>query len=321
MNGGPLRAAIAAAAERLSRAGIDSARTDAELLAAHVAGTERGRLALLEAPGPAFFDRFDAAVTTRAQRIPLQHITGRAAFGPAHLQVGPGVFIPRPETESLLEWALAQDLPPTPLIVDLCTGSGALAIALAAALPGARIIAVDDDAAALDYARRNVADTAVHLVAGDVTDPDLLPDLVGWVDLVVANPPYIPDGAVLEPEVAQHDPAHALYGGVDGMSVITPIVIRAATWLAPGGLLAVEHDDSTAQATVDAVAAVPIPGSLRSCPPVPTPGSLRSCPPVPIPGSLRSCPPVRAFSDITAHRDLTGRPRFVTAVRTTGGAP
>ena len=138
---------------------------------------------------------------------------------------------------------------------------------------------------------------------------------------MVANPPYIPDGAVLEPEVAQHDPAHALYGGVDGMSVITPIVIRAATWLAPGGLLAVEHDDSTAQATVDAVAAVPTPGSLRSCPPVPTPGSLRSCPPVPIPGSLRSCPPVRAFSDITAHRDLTGRPRFVTAVRTTGGAP
>jgi release factor glutamine methyltransferase len=320
MTMGPLRAAIAAATEHLSRAGIDSARTDAELLAAHAAGAERGRLALLETPGPAFFDRFDAAVTTRAQRIPLQHITGRAAFGPANLQVGPGVFIPRPETESLLEWALAQDLPPHPVIVDLCTGSGALAIALAASVPGARVIAVDDDATALGYARRNAADTSVHLVAGDVTDPGLLPELVGAVDLVVANPPYIPDGTVLEPEVAQHDPAHALYGGVDGMSVITPIVIRAASWLAPGGLLAVEHDDSTAQATVAVFAAVPIPGSLRSCPPEPIPGSLRSCPPEPIPGSLRSCPPAGAFTDITARRDLTGRPRFVTAVRTTGGA-
>ena len=206
-------------------------------------------------------------MTTRAQRVPLQHITGRAAFGPAHLQVGPGVFIPRPETESLLEWALAQDLPPRPIIVDLCTGSGALAIALAASLPGARVIAVDDDATALEYARRNAADTTVQLVAGDVTDPDLLPDLVGMVDLVVANPPYIPDGAVLEPEVAQHDPAHALYGGADGMSVITPIVVRAAEWLTPGGLLAVEHDDSTAQATVAVIAAVPVPGA-------PVPGSL-----------------------------------------------
>jgi release factor glutamine methyltransferase len=314
MTVGPLRAAIAAAAEQLSRAGIDSARTDAELLAAHAAGTDRGRLALLDTPGPAFFDRFDAAVATRAQRIPLQHITGRAAFGPAHLQVGPGVFIPRPETESLLEWALAQDLPQHPVIVDLCTGSGALAIALAASLPGARVIAVDDDATALDYARRNAAGTAVELVAGDVADPGLLSDLVGSVDLVVANPPYIPDGAVLEPEVAQHDPAHALYGGADGMSVIAPIVLRAAAWLAPGGLLAVEHDDSTAQATVAVFAAVP-------CPPVPVPGSLRSCPPVPIPGSLRSCPPGGAFTDITARRDLTGRPRFVTAVRTTGAAP
>jgi release factor glutamine methyltransferase len=295
MTVGPLRAAITAAAEQLSRAGIDSARTDAELLAAHAAGIDRGRLALLDAPGSGFFDRFEAAVTTRAQRVPLQHITGRAAFGPAHLQVGPGVFIPRPETESLLEWALAQDLPPRPIIVDLCTGSGALAIALAASLPGARVIAVDDDATALEYARRNAADTTVQLVAGDVTDPDLLPDLVGMVDLVVANPPYIPDGAVLEPEVAQHDPAHALYGGADGMSVITPIVVRAAEWLTPGGLLAVEHDDSTAQATVAVIAAVPVPGS-------------------PVPGSL----PGGAFTDIAARRDLTGRPRFVTAVRSTG---
>lgn len=275
----PLRAAITAAAERLAQAGIDSAGTDAELLAAHVAGTERGRLALLDAPDAGFFDRFDDAVSARARRIPLQHITGRAAFGPVHLQVGPGVFIPRPETEALLEWVLAQDLPARSVILDLCTGSGALAVALATAMPDSRVIAVDDDATALGYARRNAAGTTVELVAGDVTDRDLLPDLVGSVDLVVANPPYIPEGAELDPEVAQHDPAHALFGGVDGMSVIGPIAVRSAHWLVSGGLLAVEHDDTTAQATVDALA------------------------------------DTGAFTDIVSHRDLTGRSRFVTARR------
>lgn len=274
-----LRVAIAAAAEQLSTAGIGSARTDAELLAAHAAGTDRSRLALLDMPDDGFFDRFGVAVSTRARRVPLQHITGRAAFGPIDLQVGPGVFIPRPETEAMLEWALAQQLPPQPVILDLCTGSGPLAIALAASLPDARVIAVDDDPAALDYARRNAAGTNVELLAGDVTDPGLLPDLAATVNLVVANPPYIPSGAVLEPEVAQHDPAHALYGGADGMSVIIPIAGRAARWLAPGGLLAVEHDDTTAAATIRAVAG--------------------------------TC----AFTDITSRPDLTGRPRFVTARR------
>ena len=275
----PLRVALATAADTLTQAGIGSARTDAELLAAHVAGTERGRLSLLDQPDPMFFDRFSDAVQRRAQRIPLQHITGQAPFGPLVLDVGPGVFVPRPETESLLEWACAQQLPPSPVVVDLCTGSGALAVAVAAALPQARVIAVDDDPTALDYARRNAAGTTVELIAGDVTDPSLLPDLDGQVHLVVANPPYIPDGAELEPEVAQYDPAHALFGGPDGMSVIIPIVRRAARWLAPGGLLAVEHDDSTAEATVAAVAAT------------------------------------GAYRDITARQDLTGRPRFVSAQR------
>lgn len=280
----PLRAAIVTAAQTLAQAGIDSARTDAELLAAHAAGTERGRLALLDSPDADFFARFDAAVRARARRIPLQHITGRAAFGPVDLQVGPGVFIPRPETEALLEWVLTQQLPARPVIVDLCTGSGALAIALAGTLPGSRVIAVDDDATALDYARRNAAGTGVELVAADVTDPDLLPDLVGTVDVVVANPPYIPEGADLDPEVAQHDPAHALFGGADGMSVIGPIAARAAHWLVPGGLLAVEHDDTTAPAAVAVLA------------------------------------DTAAFTDIAAHRDLTGRPRFVSA-RRSAGAP
>lgn len=284
-----LREAISAATATLAGAGIDSARTDAELLAAHVAGSSRGRLPLIDITGidadDAFLQRFTEVVRQRAQRIPLQHITGTAPFGPVELQVGPGVFIPRPETESLLEWALAQTLPEEPVIVDLCTGSGALAVALATALATERrdatVIAVDDDATALQYARRNTAPTAVRLVHGDVTDPELLPELVGTVDLVVANPPYIPAGAELEPEVCRHDPPHALFGGADGMAVIGPIARRAAAWLRPGGLLAVEHDDTTAAATVDTIAVT------------------------------------GAFTDITARRDLSGRPRFVTARRVT----
>jgi len=193
------------------------------------------------------------------------------------LHVGPGVFIPRPETEALLEWALAQSLPHDAVILDLCTGSGALAIALASQRPQARVIAVDDDATALDYARRNAVGTTVSLVCGDVTVADLLPELRGGVDLVVANPPYIPTGAALEPEVAHHDPAHALFGGADGMAVITPLVARAADWLKPGGLLAVEHDETTSAATA------------------------------------RIITDAGVFGDIAAHRDLVGRPRFVTA--------
>jgi release factor glutamine methyltransferase len=277
----PIRAALTAAADTLAHAGIDSARTDAELLAAHVAGVERGRLALLDDPGDDFFGRFDQVIATRARRIPLQHITGKAPFGPVVLDVGPGVFVPRPETESLLEWACTQRLPRSPVVVDLCTGSGALAVALAEALPGARVIAVDDDPAALDYARRNTMGTGVELLAGDVTDPGLLGDLDGAVHLVVANPPYIPDGAQLDPEVVRHDPGHALFGGPDGMAVIIPIVRLAARWLVADGLIAVEHDDSTAEATVAAMAAS------------------------------------GAYRDITARRDLAGRPRFVTARRRT----
>lgn len=281
-----LRDAINQAAGTLAAAGIDSARVDAELLAAHTAGTHRGRLMLLDALEPGFFDRFDDAVAARATRVPLQHITGTAAFGPVQVQVGPGVFIPRPETEAMLEWVLNQRLPDRALIVDLCTGSGALAVALATRLPDARVIAVDDDPTALEYARRNAASTTVEILHADATDPELLPDLVGTVDLVVANPPYIPCGAVLDPEVAEHDPSHALFGGADGMAVIGPIIRRAAAWLKPDGLLALEHDDTTSGAVLHAVERTGF------------------------------------FSDAAAHRDLTARPRFVTArrARFSGGA-
>ncbi|MCV7386189.1 peptide chain release factor N(5)-glutamine methyltransferase [Mycolicibacter longobardus] len=274
-----LRQAIDSAAALFTAAGIDSARHDAEALAAHAAGTDRGRLALLDPPGDDFFGRYRELVAARRARVPLQHLIGTAAFGPVTLQVGPGVFIPRPETEAILEWVMAQQLRPDPLIVDACTGSGALAIALAHHLPAARVLAVDDSEPALDYARRNCAGTSVELRSGDVTMPDLLPDLDGQVDLMVSNPPYIPDGADLDPEVAQHDPEHALFGGADGMSVITPLAALAARLLRPGGLFAVEHDDTTPATTVEAVRGTGF------------------------------------FDDVVSRPDLTGRPRFVTAVR------
>jgi release factor glutamine methyltransferase len=281
-----LRRAIDDAAATLAEAGIDSARWDAEQLAAHLAGTDRGRLTLLDPPGEDFFGRYRDAVAARSQRVPLQHLLGTAAFGPVMLHVGPGVFIPRPETEAMLEWAVAQELAPQPVIVDLCTGSGALALALAHHRPAARIVAVDNSDAALEYARRNVEGTAIELLRADVTtldlEPDMLAELDGRVDLMVANPPYVPDGAALDPEVTQHDPHQAVFGGPDGLAVIAPIVRLAARWLRPGGLIGVEHDDTTSHQTAELF--------LRT----------------------------GAFEDVQARRDLTGRPRFVTARRRAG---
>ncbi len=274
-----LRRAIDSAAAQLAEAGIDSARYDAEELAAHLVGTERGRLTLIDAPGDEFFGRYRDIVAARSQRVPLQHLTGTAAFGPVTLRVGPGVFIPRPETEAMLEWATAQPLAARPVIVDVCTGSGALAVALARHRPAARVIAIDDSDAALAYARRNTESTAVELVRADVTTPELLPELDERVDLVVANPPYVPDGSAVEAEVAQHDPPHAVFGGADGMAVIAAVVRLAGRWLRPGGLFAVEHDDTTSARTVELIENT------------------------------------KLFGDIQARDDLAGRPRFVTARR------
>lgn len=274
-----LRRAIDSAAAQLAEAGIDSARYDAEELAAHLVGAERGRLTLLEAPDDEFFGRYRDIVAARSQRVPLQHLTGTAAFGPVTLRVGPGVFIPRPETEAMLEWATAQPLGARPLVVDVCTGSGALAVALARHWPTARVIGIDDSDAALAYARRNAEGTAVELVRADITATEPLTELDGHVDLVVANPPYVPDGSAVEAEVAQHDPPHAVFGGPDGMAVIAAVVRLAGRCLRPGGLFAVEHDDTTSAQTTELLSGTSL------------------------------------FDGIEARRDLAGRPRFVTARR------
>jgi release factor glutamine methyltransferase len=274
-----LRDEIDRAAAVLAEAGVRSPRGDAEELAAHAAGTSRWRLSLFDTLDDEFFGRYADLVAARARRIPLQHIIGTAAFGPVNVHVGPGVFVPRPETESMLEWATKLTLAESPLIVDVCTGSGALAVVLARHWPSARVIGIDNSVGALDYALRNAAGTQVELRHGDVADPELLPELIGQVDLIVANPPYLPEGAQLEPEVAEHDPRQALFGGPDGMAVIAPIVGLAARWLRTDGMVAVEHDDTTARATMELFDAAAV------------------------------------FDEITPHSDLAGRPRFVTARR------
>jgi len=279
-----LRSAIDSATTLLAEAGIDSARYDAEELAAHLAGSERGRLGLLGTADDGFFDRYRAAIAQRLRRVPLQHLIGTAAFGPLTLSVGPGVFIPRPETEAMLEWATAQCLPAAPVIVDLCTGSGALALGLARQWPDARVIGVDDSDAALEYARTNADGGAVELVRADVTAPEVLSRLNGQVDLLVSNPPYVPDGAELDPEVLDHDPPHAVFGGADGMTVITAIVELAQRLLRPSGLFAVEHDDTTSALTSELIYST------------------------------------KHFADIVSRLDLAGRPRFVTARRCGGSS-
>ncbi|WP_100524019.1 peptide chain release factor N(5)-glutamine methyltransferase [Mycobacteroides abscessus] len=272
-----LRELLADAAESLSRAGVSSPQVDAEELAAHLLGVSRTQLRFTEAAAD-FPGRYRDLVAQRARRIPLQHLVGSAAFGPIEVRVGPGVFIPRPETESLYAWAAGQ-LAPHATVVELCAGSAALAIALAQHEPTARVTAIEVDVDALIYTRRNAEGTGVEVVQADVTSPDLLTELNGAVDLIVANPPYIPQDTELEPEVARHDPPQALFAGADGLAIIAPIVIAAGRLLAPGGAIGIEHDDSNGGRTRELFTACDF------------------------------------FDEVVQRHDLTGRPRFVTARR------
>lgn len=283
-----LRVQILAATQQLTDAGVPSARSDAEELAAHLLGTTRTRLGLQPLVEPEWTSRYRAMVERRAARVPLQHLIGSAVLGRTTVVVGPGVFIPRPETEVLVEWALqAIAAVPAPLVVDLCSGTGAIALAIAQARPDARVHAVERAAGALAWARRNAdlhrdaGGTPIDLRGGDFTDQRLLADLDGTADLVTANPPYVPDGATVEPEVSEHDPAEAVFGGADGLDVIRPLISVSAGLLKPGGLLAIEHDDTHGES---------VPALLSGR---------------------------RVLADVVDHPDLNGRPRFVTARRVT----
>ena len=280
------RTLLASAARRLADAGVGSPRVDAELLLASVLGVSRGRLLTLVAVPDDVATRFAALLDQRADRVPLQHLTGRAPFRFLDLAVGPGVFVPRPETEQLAGWALERLAgQPAPLVVDLGAGSGALALSIAHEHPGARVVAVERDPGAIEWTRHNAAaraaagDPPVEVVAGDMTDPKLLRGIDGSVDLVVSNPPYVPDGARVPREVADHDPPLALWGGPDGLDVVRGLLATAARLLRPGGELGIEHADSQGSA---------LPALVRAH---------------------------GGFTDVEDHPDLAGRPRFTTARR------
>lgn len=246
---------IALATARLAEAGVESPRTDAELIAAHVHHVKRGELHTVR--DSEFDARFWADVARRANREPLQHITGRAFFRYLELDVGPGVFVPRPETEVMTGWVIDRlremDVA-APVAVDLGTGSGAIALSIAQEVPRASVHAVEADPLARAWAERNITRyvdsyTAgrVLLHAGDFVSPDFragLADLAaqaGSVDVVVSNPPYIPLGSTVPPEVGEYDPSAALWSGSDGLEAIRAVE-RVARWLLrPGGLVAVEH--------------------------------------------------------------------------------
>ncbi|WP_171168690.1 peptide chain release factor N(5)-glutamine methyltransferase [Streptomyces sp. I05A-00742] len=240
-----LLAEVAQATQRLADAGVPSPRFDAEELAAFVHGVKRGELHLV---ADADFDaRYWEAVARREAREPLQHITGRAFFRYLELQVGPGVFVPRPETESVVGWAIdavrAMDVV-EPLIVDLCTGSGAIALALAQEVPRSRVHAVELDEGALSWARKNVEGSRVQLHHGNALEA--LPELDGQVDLVISNPPYIPltEWEYVAPEARDHDPQLALFSGEDGLDTIRGLERTAHRLLRPGGVVVIEHADT-----------------------------------------------------------------------------
>lgn len=282
-----LAARLRQAAARLADAGVPSPRQDAELLAAHVLGRSRSQVAAaaLRGDGVELPAVFDDLVDERVRRVPLQHLTGRAPFRGVELSVGPGVFVPRPETEVVTQAAVdeAARLVGTgrrPVVLDLCAGSGAIAIAVAVEVPAAVVYAVELSEHAVGWAAQNVAALApsVQLRTGDAATA--FGDLDGEVDVVVSNPPYVPPGAVpVDPEVRDHDPEMALYGlGADGLALPRLIVAAAGRLLCPGGLLVVEHADVQQPSLLAALAA----GTWR---------------------------------DAAGHRDLTGRPRYVTARR------
>jgi release factor glutamine methyltransferase len=300
-----LREAVRAAVRDLSDAGVDSAEFDAVSLAAHLLGTGTAdvhRLMILGAPAP---EGFGDLVAERARRVPLQHLTGKAGFRRIELSVGPGVFVPRFETELVaglaIEHLLARqgaagsqgvagshgmagrqvERGGRTVVVDLCAGSGAIALAVKDEVPSAEVHGVELSRLAHAWATRNRDDLGldVDLRLGDATLA--FPDLEADVDVVVSNPPYIPTGSTPnDPEVADHDPEVALYGGSgDGLRIPLEVAARAAVLLRPGGFFVMEHADLQGNS---------LPAALSR---------------------------TGLWLDIQDHEDLNGRPRAVTALR------
>ncbi|MEO6019116.1 MAG: peptide chain release factor N(5)-glutamine methyltransferase [Knoellia sp.] len=246
-----LRSAVRQATAQLTDAGVGSPEHDAVALAAHALRVDSGevrRLMILGGPVP---PGYAALVAERASRVPLQHLTGKAWFRGLELEVGPGVFVPRPETEVVAGWAIEATQAcvdagvAAPVVVDLCTGSGAIALSLKSEVPQAQVHAVEVSDLAVAWAQRNRQRLGldVEIVHGDAVVA--FEELVD-VDVVVSNPPYIPTTAEpIDPEVRDHDPHVALYGGSeDGLAIPRLVAARAAELLRSGGVLVMEHADS-----------------------------------------------------------------------------
>ncbi len=274
----PRRTLLAEATARLREAGVTSADHDAAELLAHALGTDRSRLPLIDDVPPPVADQYDALVARRAAREPLQHLTGVAHFRHVSVGVGPGVFVPRPETELLAGWAIEAALGlAAPVVVDLCTGSGAIAKAVVDEAPHATVHAIELDPAAHAWAENNLAASGVDLRRGDLATA--FPELDGSVDVVVCNPPYIPLEAweSVAAEARDHDPHLALFSGADGLDAIRTLEQRAAALLRPGGVVGVEHADVQGESAPGVFAAT------------------------------------GRWVDVRDHLDLVGRPRFLTA--------
>jgi release factor glutamine methyltransferase len=249
------RELLAWATAQLQEAGVASPEYDAAELLGFVCGVSRTRLGLIDVDD-AQRARYDELVARRAQREPLQHLTGTAAFRYRELAVGPGVFVPRPETEVLVGWILDRlAYVDAPLVVDLCSGSGAIAGAVATERPDSTVHAVELSPEACVWARRNLAGTGAVLHERDIDG--CLPELDGQVDAVIANPPYIPLTAweSVAAEVRDHDPALALWSGDDGLDAIKVVAATAGRLLKPGGWFGCEHADVQGESAPAAFAA------------------------------------------------------------------
>lgn len=272
------------ATHRLAESGGQSPAAEARTLLAHVLGCEPAGLLLEPEIGPETAARFAALVDRRAAGIPMQHLTGEAWFRTVRVAVGPGVFIPRPETEVMTGWAIERltelrAAGTAPAVVELCAGSGAISRAIAAEVPGCVQYAVELSAEAYPYLVRNLAGTGVTALEGDMADT--LPELDGEVDLVICNPPYVPLAAYegVTEEVRRHEPPLALFSGPDGLEAMRVVAVTAARLVRPGGLVCAEHAEV----------------------------QKHSAPAVFVEHG--------GWDRVRDRRDLAARPRFVTAVR------
>ena len=279
-----IKALISDGKAQIEAAGYSS--VDAEILLAHLLGLTRMELhnpialerALAEiSDESAIVDGYAQLVQRRCNHEPVQYLTGSAGFRNLDLAVGPGVLVPRPETEGLVEEVLKHiaNLPGPVSVIDLGAGSGAMAISIATEAPNTHVIAVEKSADAIEWLKQNVAfyDESIRIVQGDVSDV-----LAGVkCDVVVANPPYVPDSQPLPKDVANFEPAIALFGGPDGLELPQRFIIAAARLLKTGGLLAIEHTETQGEAIAKLL------------------------------GS--------DFNQIALHQDLTGRPRWTSAIR------